>query len=74
MSDLHQAHSQTPIGAEAEVVDLGLRSYMLGVYNKVGLGLLLAASVAYATANVPVLRDLMDRARKLDRQTDVDQK
>ena len=59
MSDLHQAHSQTHVGVEAEVIDLGLRSYMLGVYNKVGLGLLLAASVAYATANVPALRDLM---------------
>jgi FtsH-binding integral membrane protein len=32
---------------------------MLGIYNKVGLGLLLAASVAYATAHVPALRDLM---------------
>jgi uncharacterized protein len=59
MSDLHQAHPQTHAGVEAEVIDLGLRSYMLGIYSKVGLGLLLAASVAYATAHVPALRDAM---------------
>ena len=59
MSDLHQIHPQAPVGVEAEVIDLGLRSYMLGIYNKVGLGLLLAASAAYATAHVPALRDLM---------------
>lgn len=59
MSDLHQIHPQTHVGVEAEVIDLGLRSYMLGIYNKVGLGLLLAASAAYATAHVPGLRDLM---------------
>jgi FtsH-binding integral membrane protein len=59
MSDLHQTHPQAQVGAEAEVIDRGLRSYMLGIYNKVGLGLLLAASAAYATANVPALRELM---------------
>lgn len=59
MSDLHQTHPQTRVGVEAETIDLGLRSYMLGIYNKVGLGLLLAASTAYATAHVPALRDLM---------------
>lgn len=59
MSDLHQGYPQTQAGVETEVLDLGLRSYMLGIYSKVGLGLLVAASVAYATAHVPALRDLM---------------
>ena len=31
MSDLHQVHPQAQVGVEAEVIDLGLRSYMLGV-------------------------------------------
>jgi uncharacterized protein len=58
MSDLHQGYPRTSAAAAAEI-DEGLRSYMLGVYNKVGLGLLIAAAVAYATANVPALRHVM---------------
>jgi FtsH-binding integral membrane protein len=59
MSDLHEGLPQTHAGAEAETLDLGLRAYMLGIYNKVGLGLLLAAALAFATARVPALRVLM---------------
>jgi FtsH-binding integral membrane protein len=59
MSDLHQGYPQTSADVAADTVDLGLRTYMLGIYNKVGLGLLLAAAVAYATAHVPALRDMM---------------
>jgi FtsH-binding integral membrane protein len=40
-------------------IDRGLRRYMLGVYNKVALGLLVAGAVAYATSSVPWLRDLL---------------
>src|SRR3569623_2756274 len=59
MSDLRRDH--TPRAAETRTVafDAGLRRYMLGVYNKVALGLAVAAGVAYATASVPWLRDLM---------------
>lgn len=40
-------------------VDLGLRRFMLGVYNKVALGLVLSAGLAYLTSTVPPVRDLM---------------
>ena len=51
------------VAAAAEVdVDLGLRRYMIAIYNKVALGLGLAGALAYATANVPALRDLLFRA------------
>ena len=59
MSDLHQDCPQASVGVAAGSIDLGLRSYMLGIYNKVGLGLLLAAGVAYAAAHVPALRDML---------------
>lgn len=40
-------------------VDQGLRSFMLGVYNKMGLGLVLSGVLAYAAAFVPAVRDLL---------------
>jgi hypothetical protein len=40
-------------------VDAGLRSFMLGVFNKMALGLVLSAALAYASASVPALRDLI---------------
>lgn len=59
MSELHPGHPPGAAGAEVASVDEGLRHYMLGVYNKVALGLGLAAGVAYLTATVPWLRDAM---------------
>ena len=59
MSELHDGRHPAQADVEAVVLDLGLRSYMLGIYNKVALGLVLAAGVAYATATVPWLRDLL---------------
>lgn len=59
MSDLHESYRPEPTLAEGLVVDEGLRSYMLSVYNKVALGLLLAAGLAYLTSSVPVARDLL---------------
>lgn len=59
MSDLHEGHSHAQAGIATIPMDAGLRRYMLGVYNKVGLGLLLASVIAYATATVPELRDLL---------------
>ncbi len=38
-------------------VDVGLRKFMLGVYAKLALGLLLTGAIAYAVANVPAVRD-----------------
>lgn len=40
-------------------VDQGLRSFMLGVYNKMGLGLVLSGLLAYAASYVPAVRDLL---------------
>lgn len=40
-------------------VDAGLRAFMLGVYNKVALGLVLSAVLAWVTGNVPAVRDLL---------------
>jgi FtsH-binding integral membrane protein len=40
-------------------VDAGLRSFMLGVYNKVALGLVLSAGLAFLTGAYPPVRDLL---------------
>jgi FtsH-binding integral membrane protein len=40
-------------------VDAGLRSFMLGVYNKMALGLVLSAALAWVTSSYPPVRDLM---------------
>ena len=48
--------------AVAAAIDQGLRSYLLAIYSKVALGLVLAGGMAYATSSVPVLRDLMFKA------------
>jgi FtsH-binding integral membrane protein len=42
-------------------VDAGLRSFMLGVYNKVGLGLVWSAMLAFLTGTYAPVRDLMFR-------------
>jgi hypothetical protein len=50
------------VPAPAEMaVDAGLRRFMLGVYNKMALGLVLSAALAYATSSVPAVRDLLFR-------------
>jgi FtsH-binding integral membrane protein len=48
-------------GAADMAVDAGLRAFMLGVYNKVALGLLLSAALAFLTASYPPVRDLLYR-------------
>ncbi len=40
-------------------VDAGLRSFMLGVYNKMGLGLIVTAVLALAFSSVPALTSLL---------------
>jgi uncharacterized protein len=42
-------------GADAAVVDRGLRSYMLGIYNMMALGIALSGVVAFAVASSPAL-------------------
>ena len=48
-----------PIGRADMAVDAGLRSFMLGVYNKMGLGLILSAGLAYAAATIPAVSQLV---------------
>lgn len=59
MSDFNRGFSRpTSVVADASV-DAGLRAFMLGVYNKVGLGLVLSAALAYVTGTVPEVRQFL---------------
>ena len=60
MSDFQRARHATILSTRADMaIDAGLRSFMIGVYNKVALGLLVSAALAYLTSSVPPVRDLM---------------
>src|SRR5688500_10699198 len=60
MSDLNRGYARTiPADRVDMSVDAGLRSFMLGVYNKVALGLVLSAALAFLTGSFPPVRDLM---------------
>jgi FtsH-binding integral membrane protein len=63
MSDFNRGGYARSIPADrADMsVDAGLRSFMLGVYNKVALGLVLSAGLAFLTGAYPPVRDLMFR-------------
>ncbi len=50
---------QGPVAAPDMAVDAGLRAFMLGVYNKVALGLVLSAVLAYVTGTVPAIQHLL---------------
>ena len=55
MSDFNRGFAR-PFGTpQADMaVDAGLRSFMLGVYNKMALGLVLSGALAWVTAHAPV--------------------
>ncbi len=55
MSDQYRAGS-IPAGRADMAVDAGLRSFMLGIYNKMALGLALSAALAYASITIEPLR------------------
>jgi FtsH-binding integral membrane protein len=60
MSDFNRGQARTIPADRADMsVDVGLRSFMLGVYNKMALGLLLSAALAYLTGAYPPVRDMM---------------
>ena len=62
MSDFNRGYARTVQADRADMsVDAGLRSFMLGVYNKVALGLVLSAGLAFLTGAYPPVRDLMFR-------------
>jgi len=55
MSDYHPQARSVPADRADMAVDAGLRSFMLGVYNKMGLGLLLSAALAWVVGTTPAL-------------------
>jgi len=60
MSDFNHGFARPDVSGTADMsLDVGLRKFMLGVYNKVALGLLLSAALAYITGSFPPVRDLM---------------
>ncbi|HEY1224271.1 MAG TPA: Bax inhibitor-1/YccA family protein [Brevundimonas sp.] len=53
MSDFNNGYSR-PMSQTADMaVDAGLRAFMLGVYNKLALGLVVAGALAWVVGNVP---------------------
>jgi FtsH-binding integral membrane protein len=62
MSDYNRGYARPVPAAGADMaVDAGLRAFMLGVYNKVALGLVLSAALAFITGSFPPVRDAMFR-------------
>jgi uncharacterized protein len=58
MSDFNNGYAR-PLPQTADMsVDAGLRAFMLGVYNKLALGLVVAGVLAYVTGNVPEVQQL----------------
>lgn len=61
MSNHHESYLQEQTATQDLVVDRALRGYLLSIYNKVALGLILASALAYLTSSVPAARDLLFR-------------
>jgi FtsH-binding integral membrane protein len=60
MSDFNRGYARPAYAGPTDMsVDAGLRAFMLGVYNKMALGLLLTAALAFVTGSYPPVRDLM---------------
>jgi len=60
MSDFNRGYARTvPVDRADMSVDVGLRSFMLGVYNKMALGLVLSAALAWVTSSFPPVRDML---------------
>ena len=57
MSDFNRGSPGRAATADM-AVDAGLRAFMLGVYNKVGLGLVLSGALAWLTSHEPVVNYL----------------
>jgi FtsH-binding integral membrane protein len=60
MSDFNRGYARTiPVDRADMSVDAGLRCFMLGVYNKMALGLLLSAVLAWVTADFAPVQQLL---------------
>lgn len=55
MADFQYAQGRQGARAGDMSVDAGLRSFMLGVYVKLGIGILLAGALAYAAGAIPAV-------------------
>ncbi len=62
MSDFNRGLAgQGSVAQPDMALDAGLRAFMLGVYNKVALGLVLSAVLAWVTGNYPPAQQLLFR-------------
>jgi FtsH-binding integral membrane protein len=61
MSDFNRGFARPVPGTVDMSVDAGLRAFMLGVYNKMALGLLVSGAMAYVTSSIAPIRDLLFR-------------
>ena len=60
MSDFNRGYARSIPADRADMsVDAGLRAFMLGVYNKVALGIVVSAALAFLPGSYPPVRDLM---------------
>jgi FtsH-binding integral membrane protein len=59
MADFQYAQSRTGVRTGDMSVDAGLRKFMLGVYNKLGLGILLAGVLAFVAGTVEPVTQLV---------------
>ena len=59
MADFEYAQGRTGAQTGDMATDAGLRKFMLGVYNKLTIGILLAGAVAYATGAIPAVTELV---------------
>jgi uncharacterized protein len=60
MSDFNRGFARSiPVDRADMSVDTGLRSFMLGVYNKVALGLVVSAALAYLTGQFEPVQQLL---------------
>ncbi|WGM37394.1 Bax inhibitor-1/YccA family protein [Caulobacter sp. NIBR1757] len=59
MSDFERGTARSIPHTADMSVDAGLRAFMLGVYNKMAIGLVVSAALAYAVANFAPVRDLL---------------
>ena|SRR6185436_6599150 len=59
MADFQYAQTQTGVRTGDMSVDVGLRKFMLGVYNKLMLGIALAGGLAYAAGSYEPLTQLV---------------
>ncbi|EJF80156.1 hypothetical protein MCO_00373 [Bartonella sp. DB5-6] len=65
MADFKKLRSASVSRADASI-DQGLRSYMLGVYNTMAIGLLITAAAAYAVASLATTTDMSQAAAQIN--------